>query len=532
MFSYLRNKWFGTKAHVLQSSYDEFTPARTSVFSTTYYSFASIIKSVGRTLTTLNPVSVFIMLSTLQMFLVEAQSDDTLVLEAPSNGTLTNMTLVQNNVSMNASALAFVGSNFSNINISDYFNLPTSLFLTVSNLVLDFPGNGSTYSAVAQNDLQPIADRFGTQNASYLFKPDSYFYAQDYDLPTFIPQTLSWWMRNGTAGSIINYGINVQINQQYLNNQSGSAYACPGENGYLSIAYGSELVCGGWLNSPLNANLYLGYGPNNTWSQYVLTLDDSYDITIYINGSALIGNLTKYSEPSSPFTSPFFTIGYQFNGELDTLRIYSRALNASEILANFRAESTPPAANVTLLSSTGMFSSSARSSSSSSNNVGSSSLSSSASSSVSSSVASSSVSSSASSSVASSSISSSVTSNVPSSSTSSSVTSNVPSSSASSSITSNGANSFTSNLVHSSSTFSSTGLFPADTSSSSNSANATSNSSNSSSFPNAAVISLPIGLTALLMAGGTGLFARHHHDQPKQKPCISISVTAVSKLRA
>ncbi len=666
MFSYLRKKWYGSSASTLESNY----------ISTTYQSFSSILKTVGKTLTTLNPVSVTLMLGALQMFLVEAQSDDSLVLEAPSNGTLTNVTLVQNNLGMNASAFAFAGSNFSNINISDYIDLPSSLFLTVSfwareftqgtilafkdfelavnpyafinhtspfncpinyfevaqqgelvcgalndnypltaptfslkdwthyalavnqndmyfyvngtykslsvatpyatnnaytssvliggnrfngelanvllygsplctkqinaiyqsqtrfigydnathvsseicnlgnSLVLDFPGDGSTYLALLQNDLQPVANRFGTPNAAYLFKSDSYFYAADEDLPTLIPQTVSWWMRNGSAGSIISYGINVQINQQYLNNQSGSAYACPGLNGYLSIAYGPDLVCGGWLNSPLNKNIYLGYGPNNTWSQYALTLDNSNAITIYINGSVIASNLTEYSEPSSPFTAPFFTVGNQFNGALDTLRVYSRALNASEILANFKAENTSPDGNGSGFSSSGMFSSGS-STSAASNVAVSSSLSSSAvssrvassaaSSSVSSNVASSSVSSSVSSNAASSSVSSSVTSSAASSSVSSSVSSNAASSSVSRSVTSSAASSLVSSSVTSnaasSSVSSSVSSNAASSSvSSSVSSNAASSSVSSSVSSNAASYSVSSSVTSSVVS--------------------------------
>ena len=88
--------------------------------------------------------------------------------------------------------------------------------------------------------------------------------------------------------------------------------------------------------------------PQNTWVMVTGTLDDSGDIRLYINAQLAketlttvrpladlvgIGGLGIGHHPGLPDT-PF---DYQFNGKIDEIRIYNRALSDQEVLNIYRA---------------------------------------------------------------------------------------------------------------------------------------------------------------------------------------------------
>ncbi len=147
--------------------------------------------------------------------------------------------------------------------------------------------------------------------------------------------TISAWMKSDGAGGtqgIIgwgNYGNDNQVTAFRLDNS-----VCDGRNGLDLYWWGDDLVS---CADPIN--LYDG-----NWHQVLTTYDGSTK-KLYVDGS-LIGEMTPLNAVHSTPDTSNFAIGLTatafdeyFNGSLDDVRVYDRALSEQEITALYNAPS-------------------------------------------------------------------------------------------------------------------------------------------------------------------------------------------------
>ena len=101
-----------------------------------------------------------------------------------------------------------------------------------------------------------------------------------------------------------------------------------------------------WGNSSSDDKMVKHTISNNQWIHTVLTLDESGAIKLYINGILRSTNNLPAGEKMQSNTRTV-RIGHAsadshdryFNGTIDEVRIYNRALSASEIAEHYRTES-------------------------------------------------------------------------------------------------------------------------------------------------------------------------------------------------
>jgi hypothetical protein len=276
---------------------------------------------------------------------------------------------------------------------------------TNDGLVFDFPDDNSTYSNLQMTGINLAPNRFGIANTSYDLTQGQ-ITGSSVNLPNYTSNTVSFWMSGGipqvlqpfSAGTVFNFNdYSLQVNPGYFANYSsdveGLCYFYPGMTnygkGYFGVRfdfgtayrqYGS-VACGGYFASTANEGVYNGSGVATDWTHYAVTYTKAgYGIKIYINGtnandiSQVYLLSSSYDYPYVPYSPPNFVIGGKLTGVIDTLQVYNRVLNNSEIINLFLAQSTPPAApavssstgSLGVSSSSSGFSSSGGSSSSSS----------------------------------------------------------------------------------------------------------------------------------------------------------------------
>ena len=205
-------------------------------------------------------------------------------------------------------------------------NIPTN------GLVAYYPFNGNANDESGNKvngsiigNLQLVNDRKGFANKAYLFDGNynNYISIPPSSVNNLQNLSLCAWVKPLQAGGfIISAGRDIETGSFRLTNSSfGTQVSYNGVNG-----------CG--ASSPL---------PINEWSFVVGTLDGLYS-KYYVNGqlvnSATITNIfsTNFSCHSlvigvhSAYCNPSSYFPYSFNGVIDDVRIYNRALSQSEIL--------------------------------------------------------------------------------------------------------------------------------------------------------------------------------------------------------
>jgi hypothetical protein len=152
------------------------------------------------------------------------------------------------------------------------------------------------------------------------------------------PNTICMWaksadinaMSGGFTQHLLNHGYNTGNGLRIIINTGGSLHVSYQVGG---VTYSKESTTQVFFN--------------NTWVHVCETFDGASTLALYANGSAL----STTGSASVNFSTNFFTLGKRssqgyFTGTLDDLRIYSRALTASEILQLYNAGA--PKTNVTL----------------------------------------------------------------------------------------------------------------------------------------------------------------------------------------
>ena len=142
--------------------------------------------------------------------------------------------------------------------------------------------------------------------------------------------TVSAWINTKTGD-----GVPVSKYNFSNNTRSWRLYVTP--TNILAFTVSSDGVAAQDLQSPTSISL-------NTW-QYITATYDGARITLYINGTSVA---------STPYTAGLFNSsahvivgdnangGNPFNGQIDDVRIYNRALSATEVSALYNGAPTPP----------------------------------------------------------------------------------------------------------------------------------------------------------------------------------------------
>jgi len=189
----------------------------------------------------------------------------------------------------------------------------------------DASGNGNTLTPF---NLTATTDRFGTANAAYTFNGSSSYLTRSTIGHNFTQAgsfTVSIWLRkpSSSGGVAIMSGTTTSLNFIWLI-QCGSAAATFGTNKQQSA----------WFFLPATTN----YGLNQ-WEHYIGVYTGNV-MTFYRNGvlqGTLTNTHTNVSQASLPIWIGRGVSGGYFNGSLDDIGIWSRALNANEITALYQS---------------------------------------------------------------------------------------------------------------------------------------------------------------------------------------------------
>ena len=229
-------------------------------------------------------------------------------------------------------------------------------------LVAYYPFNGNDLDSSGHNNnpsfnnATPTTDRFGNANSAYYFDGKSSYISvpNSASLNFGTSVTISAWVKptgfySGTCKDNV-------IFSQTTNTGSGKGYSME----FSSQGYSNGNTC----NLPLDTLHQVFYGPTNyansiSYQPYIQE-NKWYHLVFTYNGDSThfyVNNVLKYStgEKISPFSNTasllFGQYGdssfpYWFNGVLDDIRIYNRAIDSSEVTALYTAPNpivaTPP----------------------------------------------------------------------------------------------------------------------------------------------------------------------------------------------
>jgi hypothetical protein len=189
----------------------------------------------------------------------------------------------------------------------------------------DASGNGNNLTNFGAT-LCP--DRFGNSNQAYYFNGSSYLGSSVSPLSQTDNWTVAAWMNPASLSQGYAYVA-------CLGYDNGGA---SGENGYAFGLSANQLYAFFGGIGPFSGNYV--FPTNNTWS-HVVMLRSSGSTTFFVNGAMINGNIS-----TTPKTPTAFTIGSAsglryFNGAIDDVRVYNRALSASEVAQLYDYEAPP-----------------------------------------------------------------------------------------------------------------------------------------------------------------------------------------------
>jgi Concanavalin A-like lectin/glucanases superfamily/Immunoglobulin domain len=210
-------------------------------------------------------------------------------------------------------------------------------------LVAYYPFNGNANDAEGANNGTNIqatlsADRFGNPNQAYSFNGINN-YIDFAKVPT--TQTDNWsvvtWLKPASLNQI---GFAVSMGYDDGNTGNGYSFGISAGNtatgNQLYVLFGNVGVFSGGFT----------FTDINQWYQIVM-LRNSGVTTLYVNGIPTATGIT-----ATPLTPTTFRIGAEngirfFNGAIDDVRIYNRALSSSDVAQLYASEALPHAATAT-----------------------------------------------------------------------------------------------------------------------------------------------------------------------------------------
>ena len=201
-----------------------------------------------------------------------------------------------------------------------------------------FNGNANDASGTGNNGTVSgatlIQDRFGTNNAAYSFNGvDNYISFTGVPTSQVDNWTITAWIKPASLNQL---GIAVALGYNDTVNGDGHSLGLSSGTGAVT---GNQLfgLFGGvaWVNSGF------AFASTNQWYQVVM-LRSSGVTTFHVNG-----DVTPNSTATSPSAPTSFRIGsenglWYFNGAIDDVRIYNRALSSNEVAQLYAIETAGP----------------------------------------------------------------------------------------------------------------------------------------------------------------------------------------------
>jgi hypothetical protein len=194
--------------------------------------------------------------------------------------------------------------------------------------------SGGNNNGVVFGGVAITTDRFGNTNSAYSFDGiNGYIKISNASNINNNNFTYNWWVTGisfpATEGSnMLEFG-----SQNFAGGHTGQAFSI--NNNYVSTT--------GWRVSSGNADFSVvgfqnGTLPNtNTWYNVTVTRNDSI-VRLYVNCQLIASGLTNgllpyYNSPLDMFigSRAQLSLTQYFNGKIDDIRIYNRALNQTEI---------------------------------------------------------------------------------------------------------------------------------------------------------------------------------------------------------
>jgi hypothetical protein len=205
-------------------------------------------------------------------------------------------------------------------------------------LVAYYPFNGNANNAAGSgfvgtvNGAQASSDRFGNPNSAYRFNgTGNYIYVSD-QLPDSQEFTFSAWLESEE--------------DKYAGIFYEAAYFTPGRDTILETFPGGELHGTATKIADPGPNSLVASGVISTgaWTHVVWVLRTN-GTAIYVNGIASASN--NYPGNNIGYHSPMYIgaenhgaqVEYFFHGSIDDVRVYNRALSASEASQLYAIES-------------------------------------------------------------------------------------------------------------------------------------------------------------------------------------------------
>lgn len=221
---------------------------------------------------------------------------------------------------------------FISLSFSSYAQIPTDgleLYYPLNNDVIDQSGNsldGNNFEATSG------VDRFGNEGFAYQFNGVS-SYLEVPDAPAIKPDfpfSISLWFKID-AFSTSNFRL-------YSSDLTDNAYtgfwlSC-GNTGNLSAGYGNGNIGLDPINRKTKKMSYEVV--EGIWYNYVAVFNDLNDIDLYLNcnaepGEYSGGSTIMFNEGSDGKIGIGHVTSSYFNGLIDEVRVYGRALNLDEI---------------------------------------------------------------------------------------------------------------------------------------------------------------------------------------------------------
>jgi hypothetical protein len=211
----------------------------------------------------------------------------------------------------------------------------------------DASGHGNNANAI---QATPCADRFGVANSAYSFNGvNNYIGFAGAPISQVDNYTITAWLQPASLSQV---GIALILGYDDGSSANGCSFG-------IFNAAGSGYSPGNQLYGAFDGQgqFYSGFDFSSTsqWYQVVM-LRDSGVTKFYVNGA-----LTPNTSPATPYTPTSFRIGSEnglrfFNGAIDDVRIYNRALPTNEVAQLYAFESgfcSPHAAQATAIVTNG-----------------------------------------------------------------------------------------------------------------------------------------------------------------------------------
>ena len=222
-----------------------------------------------------------------------------------------------------------------------YYYAPAQTFLT-NGLVAYYPFNGNASDATGNGNngevhsAQLVQDRFGHPNAAYSFNGSNSFVLLTNSFSLSNEWTVSAWVRPSTLSQqayIVHIGTDDETTFWFMSPSSNGA--CVGlRDGTLYDVTGAACAWGAFVVSD-----------NNAWFQVVQRRGGKIGGVliggVFLNGNGPSGGACPENDPVQAFIGSGSQQSYFFNGTIDDVRVYNRALTDFEIQQLYAYEAGP-----------------------------------------------------------------------------------------------------------------------------------------------------------------------------------------------